>query len=81
MAAVFSQFMLSSFYSYILKYPLMQGGSFNSDLSSPIRENSSTDGVLDDLQSRIKRLERWNTINMVIVMHLLAFRSTLLTSV
>uniref|UniRef100_A0A453BRM9 Uncharacterized protein n=1 Tax=Aegilops tauschii subsp. strangulata TaxID=200361 RepID=A0A453BRM9_AEGTS len=23
-----------------------------------------TNGVLDDLQSRIKRLERWNTINM-----------------
>jgi hypothetical protein len=53
----------------------MQGGSFNSDLSSPMRENSSTDGVLDDLHSRIKKLERWNTINMVIVTHLLAFRS------
>ncbi|VAH31224.1 unnamed protein product [Triticum turgidum subsp. durum] len=59
----------------LVEFIQSQGGSFNSDLSSPIRENSSTDGVLDDLQSRIKRLERWNTINMVIVMHLLAFRS------
>jgi hypothetical protein len=44
----------------------MQGGSFNSDSSSPMREISSTDSVLDDMQSRIRKLERWNTINMVI---------------
>uniref|UniRef100_A0A453BR43 CYTH domain-containing protein n=1 Tax=Aegilops tauschii subsp. strangulata TaxID=200361 RepID=A0A453BR43_AEGTS len=50
----------------LVEFIQSQGGSFNSDLSSPIRENSSTDGVLDDLQSRIKRLERWNTINMVL---------------
>ncbi|KQJ82026.1 hypothetical protein BRADI_5g05077v3 [Brachypodium distachyon] len=50
----------------LVEFIQSQGGSFNSDLSSPIRENSSTDGVLDDLQSRIKKLERWNTINMVL---------------
>jgi hypothetical protein len=31
-----------------------------------MREISSTDSVLDDMQSRIRKLERWNTINMVI---------------
>lgn len=48
---------------------MVQGGSFNSDLSSPTREVSSTDSVLDDVQSRLRRLERWNTINMVISLY------------
>ncbi|XP_047062851.1 uncharacterized protein LOC124670384 [Lolium rigidum] len=50
----------------LVEFIQSQGGSFNSDLSSPMRENSSTDGMIDDLHSRIKKLERWNTINMVL---------------
>ncbi|PWZ45729.1 Uridine-cytidine kinase C [Zea mays] len=50
----------------LVEFIQSQGGSFNSDLSSPIRETSSTDSVIDDMQSRIRKLERWNTINMVI---------------
>ncbi|KAL6851474.1 hypothetical protein ACP4OV_020407 [Aristida adscensionis] len=42
------------------------GGSFNSDSLSPSPEISSTDSVLDDMQSRIRKLERWNAINMVL---------------
>uniref|UniRef100_A0A0E0KNL6 CYTH domain-containing protein n=1 Tax=Oryza punctata TaxID=4537 RepID=A0A0E0KNL6_ORYPU len=48
----------------LVEFIQSQGGSFNSDLSSPTREVSSTDSVLDDVQSRLRRLERWNTINM-----------------
>ncbi|XP_052151823.1 uncharacterized protein LOC127770198 isoform X3 [Oryza glaberrima] len=50
----------------LVEFIQSQGGSFNSDLSSPTREVSSTDSVLDDVQSRLRRLERWNTINMVL---------------
>ncbi|XP_021318438.1 uncharacterized protein LOC8086455 isoform X2 [Sorghum bicolor] len=50
----------------LVEFILSQGGSFNSDSSSPMREISSTDSVLDDMQSRIRKLERWNTINMVL---------------
>lgn len=50
----------------LVEFIQSQGGSFNSDSSSPIREISSTDSVLDDMQSRIRKLERWNTINMVL---------------
>ncbi|XP_040379029.1 uncharacterized protein LOC102716587 isoform X5 [Oryza brachyantha] len=50
----------------IIEFIQSQGGSFNSDLSSPTREVSSTDSTLDDVQSRLRRLERWNTINMVL---------------
>ncbi|GJN36831.1 hypothetical protein PR202_gb25728 [Eleusine coracana subsp. coracana] len=50
----------------LVEFIQSQGGSFNSDVSSPMREISSTDSVLDDMQSRIRKLERWNTINMVI---------------
>ncbi|CAN6227526.1 unnamed protein product [Urochloa humidicola] len=49
----------------LVEFIQSQGGSFNSD-SSPMREISSTDSVLDDMQSRIRKLERWNTINMVL---------------
>ncbi|CAN6247971.1 unnamed protein product [Urochloa humidicola] len=49
----------------LVEFIQSQGGSFNSD-SSPLREISSTDSVLDDMQSRIRKLERWNTINMVL---------------
>ncbi|WVZ84683.1 hypothetical protein U9M48_031686 [Paspalum notatum var. saurae] len=50
----------------LVEFIQSQGGSFNSD-SSPMREMSSTDSVLDDMQSRIRKLERWNTINMVLL--------------
>ncbi|KAG2565110.1 hypothetical protein PVAP13_7NG046090 [Panicum virgatum] len=50
----------------LVEFIQSQGGSFNSDSSSPMREISSTDSVLDDMQSRIRKLERWNTINMVL---------------
>ncbi|KAK3145164.1 hypothetical protein QOZ80_4AG0324270 [Eleusine coracana subsp. coracana] len=50
----------------LVEFIQSQGGSFNSDVSSPMREISSTDSVLDDMQSRIRKLERWNTINMVL---------------
>ncbi|TVU13392.1 hypothetical protein EJB05_40445 [Eragrostis curvula] len=50
----------------LVEFIQSQGGSFNSDASSPMREISSTDSVLDDMQSRIRKLERWNTINMVL---------------
>ncbi|RLM64997.1 uncharacterized protein C2845_PM16G02280 [Panicum miliaceum] len=51
----------------LVEFIQSQGGSFNSDSSSPMREISSTDSVLDDMQSRIRKLERWNTINMVVL--------------
>ncbi|CAL5028441.1 unnamed protein product [Urochloa decumbens] len=50
----------------LVEFIQSQGGSFNSDSSSPMQEISSTDSVLDDMQSRIRKLERWNTINMVL---------------
>uniref|UniRef100_A0A0D9W348 CYTH domain-containing protein n=1 Tax=Leersia perrieri TaxID=77586 RepID=A0A0D9W348_9ORYZ len=50
----------------LVEFIQSQGGSFNSDSSSPTREISSTDSVLDDVQSRLRKLERWNTINMVL---------------
>ncbi|XP_072990922.1 uncharacterized protein [Typha latifolia] len=42
-----------------------QGGSLSPE-SSLGREISPTDGVLEDLQCRIRKLERWNTVNMVL---------------
>lgn len=42
-----------------------QGSSSASD-SSPSREASPLEGVIEDMQSRIKRLERWHAINTVI---------------
>lgn len=42
-------------------------GSNNSvSEASPRRDGSSIDNVLEDMQSRIKRLERWHTINTVL---------------
>jgi hypothetical protein len=46
-----------------------------------MQEISSTESVLDDMQSRIRKLERWNTINMVVfyilsnTVHVLKFSS------
>ncbi|XP_059649557.1 uncharacterized protein LOC132295347 isoform X2 [Cornus florida] len=41
-------------------------GSSSSSESSPSREVSPLDGIIEDMQSRIKRLERWHTINTVL---------------
>ncbi|KAF4402587.1 hypothetical protein G4B88_012372 [Cannabis sativa] len=38
-------------------------GSCSASESSPSREISPLEGVIDDMQSRIRRLERWHTIN------------------
>lgn len=40
-------------------------GSSSSSESSPSREVSPLNGVIEDMQSRIKRLERWHIINTV----------------
>lgn len=40
-------------------------GSSTSSESSPSREVSPLEGIIDDMQTRIKRLERWHTINTV----------------
>ncbi|XP_035540146.1 uncharacterized protein LOC109002534 isoform X1 [Juglans regia] len=41
-------------------------GSSSASESSPCREVSPIDGIIEDMQSRIKRLERWHTINTVL---------------
>lgn len=43
----------------------IQGGSFSIE-SSPSREILPVDSTIEDLQSRIKKLERWHTIDLVI---------------
>ncbi|XP_047340660.1 uncharacterized protein LOC124944451 isoform X2 [Impatiens glandulifera] len=43
-----------------------QGGSSSTSDSSPSREVSPLDVVIEDMQSRIKRLERWQAINTVL---------------
>ncbi|KAK4789370.1 hypothetical protein SAY86_020689 [Trapa natans] len=40
-------------------------GSCSASVSSPSREATPSEGVIEDMQSRIKRLERWHTINTV----------------
>eukprot|EP00268_Persea_americana_P049208 TRINITY_DN5256_c0_g1_i17.p1 TRINITY_DN5256_c0_g1~~TRINITY_DN5256_c0_g1_i17.p1 ORF type:complete len:100 (-),score=7.01 TRINITY_DN5256_c0_g1_i17:387-686(-) len=42
-----------------------QGGSSGSE-SSPSREALPMEGIIEDIQSRIKRLERWHAINTVL---------------
>ncbi|CAN4121675.1 unnamed protein product [Withania somnifera] len=49
----------------LVEYIQAQGSSSSSE-SSPGREISPLDGVIEDMQSRIRRLERWQTINMVL---------------
>ncbi|CAO2829963.1 unnamed protein product [Amaranthus hypochondriacus] len=41
-------------------------GSSSSSESSPCREGAAIDSAIEDLQCRIKRLERWQTINTVL---------------
>lgn len=40
-------------------------GSSSASESSPSRDASPLEGVIEDMQSRIKRLERWHAINTV----------------
>ncbi|PKI33465.1 hypothetical protein CRG98_046142 [Punica granatum] len=41
-------------------------GSCSASEASPSREVTPLEGVIEDMQSRIKRLERWHTINTVL---------------
>lgn len=41
-------------------------GSSSSSESSPSRDASQIEGMIEDMQSRLKRLERWQTINTVL---------------
>ncbi|TMW97864.1 hypothetical protein EJD97_004887 [Solanum chilense] len=49
----------------LVEYIQSQGSSSSSE-SSPSREISPLDGVIEDMQSRIKRLERWQMVNTVL---------------
>ncbi|XP_011070624.1 uncharacterized protein LOC105156246 [Sesamum indicum] len=49
----------------LVEYIQSQGSSSASE-SSPSREASPLEGVIEDMQSRIKRLERWHAINTVL---------------
>ncbi|XP_059445533.1 uncharacterized protein LOC132177290 [Corylus avellana] len=49
----------------LVEFIQSQGSSTASE-SSPCREVSPIEGVIEDMQSRIKRLERWHTINTVL---------------
>ncbi|XP_020110586.1 uridine-cytidine kinase C-like [Ananas comosus] len=49
----------------LVEFIQSQGGNLSIE-SRVIREVSQADGVLEDMQSRIRKLERWNTINMVL---------------
>lgn len=48
----------------LVEFIQSQARNFSSE-SSPTQGVSSTECVIEDLQYRIKRLERWNTINLV----------------
>lgn len=54
--------------------PFLKGSSNSASEASPRRDGSSIDNVLDDMQSRIKRLERWHTINTVWHQKLIVFK-------
>ncbi|XP_078165642.1 P-loop containing nucleoside triphosphate hydrolases superfamily protein isoform X1 [Carex rostrata] len=47
----------------LVKFIQSQGGNFSSETE---HRSPSTDALLEDMQCRIKRLERWNTVNMVL---------------
>ncbi|XP_058078226.1 uncharacterized protein LOC131226647 isoform X3 [Magnolia sinica] len=49
----------------LVEFIQSQGGSSGSE-SSPSREALPMEGIIEDMQSRIKRLERWHTINTVL---------------
>ncbi|XP_073100418.1 uncharacterized protein [Elaeis guineensis] len=48
----------------LVEFIQSQAGNLSSE-SSPNKGISSTECVIEDLQSRIKKLERWNTVNLV----------------
>ncbi|XP_019099560.1 PREDICTED: uncharacterized protein LOC104783421 [Camelina sativa] len=50
----------------LVEFIQSHGSSNSVSESSPRRDGSSIDNVLEDMQSRIKRLERWHTINTVL---------------
>ncbi|XP_023639295.1 uncharacterized protein LOC17885014 isoform X3 [Capsella rubella] len=50
----------------LVEFIQSQGSSNSVSESSPRRDGSSIDNILEDMQSRIKRLERWHTINTVL---------------
>lgn len=50
---------------WFFSLPFFKGSSNSASEASPRRDGSSIDNVLDDMQSRIKRLERWHAINTV----------------
>lgn len=50
----------------LVEFIQSQGNSNSASEASPRRDGSSIDNVLDDMQSRIKRLERWQAINTVL---------------
>ncbi|XVF43628.1 hypothetical protein PTKIN_Ptkin02bG0055600 [Pterospermum kingtungense] len=49
----------------LVEYIQSQGGSTPSE-SSQSREAASMEGIIEDMQARIRRLERWHTINTVL---------------
>ncbi|KAJ8646675.1 hypothetical protein MRB53_008423 [Persea americana] len=49
----------------LVEFIQSQGGSSGSE-SSPSREALPMEGIIEDIQSRIKRLERWHAINTVL---------------
>ncbi|XP_048502265.1 uncharacterized protein LOC104883873 isoform X3 [Beta vulgaris subsp. vulgaris] len=50
----------------LVEFIQSQKGSSSSSESSPGREGAAIDNAIEDLQCRIKRLERWQTINTVL---------------
>lgn len=49
----------------VKSWPTKQGSCSASE-SSPSREVAPIESIIEDMQSRIKRLERWHTVNTVI---------------
>lgn len=62
---LFSQIWGSLSLKWFFSLLFFKGNSNSASEASPRRDGSSIDNVLDDMQSRIKRLERWQAINTV----------------
>ncbi|EEF36366.1 uridine cytidine kinase I, putative [Ricinus communis] len=56
----------------LVEFIQSQGNSSASE-SSQTREAAPVDGIIEDMQSRIKRLERWQTINTVVISNNMIF--------
>ncbi|GER39178.1 uridine kinase, partial [Striga asiatica] len=50
----------------LMEYIQSQGSSRSASESSPTREACPLEGVIEEMQSRIKRLERWHAVNTVL---------------